>query len=144
MSALPIVRLYVDGGCSPNPGHGGAGIVLISQQHGRALGKYLGKESTNNTAEILAVAHGLLLLTKPCAVEVFTDSQYVIGTMTEGWRRRKNQDLWTRLDDACNPHTVSWRWVKGHNGDRYNELAHTCAERALRTGKDFDRGYFSI
>lgn len=140
---LPIVTLYVDGACFPNPGSGAAGIVLICGQHARALGKFLGADSTNNTAEILAAVHGLQMLTKPCQVEVISDSQYLINTMTRGWSRKKNNTLWALLDKACESHTVTWTWVRGHNGNRFNELAHTCAEKALRDGRDFDKGYFA-
>lgn len=139
---LPIVTLYVDGACFPNPGSGAAGIVLLCGQRARAVGKYLGA-STNNTAEILAAVLGLQMLTKPCQVEVISDSQYVINTMTQGWSRKKNADLWRQLDEACNPHAVSWTWVRGHDGNRFNEMAHDCAEKALRDGRDFDKGYFA-
>jgi len=76
--------------------------------------------------EMMALIQGLEASKQPCRVVVVTDSQYVIGGMT-GWKRRKNLDLWERLDRAANRHAVEWRWVKGHAGhldnERCNQLA---------------------
>ena len=57
------------------------------------------------------------------AVRIFSDSTYVINTMTKNWKRKKNQDLWTLLDNEVGPRNVEWEWVKGHSGDRFNEEA---------------------
>jgi ribonuclease HI len=94
--------------------------------------------------ELLAVIHGLSALTRPCAVTVYTDSEYVkngITTWIHGWKKRgwltadrkpvKNQDLWQRLDQLAAQHRVDWQWVKGHAGDPGNERADALANRGI-------------
>lgn len=134
------VTLYVDGAALPNPGHGGAGVVLLTtingQTYKRAFGAYMGESVTNNAAEIFAAIAGLTTLKRSCAVTVYTDSQYLVGTMTKNWVRRVNNELWSMLDMAVGRHEVTWQWVKGHNGDQYNELAHEYAERAAAERRD--------
>ncbi len=137
----PNVQIYIDGAALPtNPGRGGAGIVLLTEVNGtpykRAFGVYLGEKITNNAAEIYAAIEALMALKKPCDVTIFSDSQYVVNTMSLGWRRNTNQNLWQSLDALTEQHTVTWRWVKGHAGDEYNELAHTLAEEAAKTMED--------
>lgn len=128
------ITLTTDGTCVPNPGSGGWGCVL---RYTNAVGRefmreFSGREpdTTNNRMEMMAVIQGLEALKQPCRVVVVTDSQYVIGGMT-GWKRRKNLDLWERLDRAANRHTVEWRWVKGHAGHFDNERCDQLAGRAL-------------
>lgn len=135
------VTIYTDGAALPtNPGRGGAGIVLIAEANGRThvkpFGVYLGDPVTNNAAELLAAIHALRALTRACDVTLITDSQYVVSTMTKGWRRNANHELWAELDRLTTKHFVTWRWVKGHNGDEYNELAHYYAEEAAKTMED--------
>jgi ribonuclease HI len=92
--------------------------------------------------ELTAVIQGLTVLTRPCAVTLYTDSEYVrqgITTWIHGWRKRgwltadrkpvKNQDLWQQLDALNGKHRVDWRWVKGHAGDPGNERADALANR---------------
>ena len=86
-------------------------------------------ETTNNRMELQAAIEGLEALTRPCEVELWSDSKYVIDGITKwiyGWKKRswkkvKNRDLWERLDAARDRHEVSWRWVRGHAGDENNE-----------------------
>ena len=98
--------------------------------------------TTNNRMELTAVIQGLTVLTRPCAVTLYTDSEYVrqgITTWIHGWRKRgwltadrkpvKNQDLWQQLDALNGKHRVDWRWVKGHAGDPGNERADALANR---------------
>ena len=137
----PAVTIYTDGACSGNPGPGGWGVVLISGAHERDL---WGGETptTNNRMELTAAIRALEALTKPCRVELHTDSQYVRQGITEwlpGWKARgwrtaskapvKNDDLWRALDAARGRHEVSWRWVKGHAGHPLNERADALARR---------------
>lgn len=138
---MNIVEIFVDGAAIPhNPGRGGAGVVLITSVNGRAykraFGVYLGDNVTNNAAEIQAAIEGLAALKKPCAVTVFTDSQYVAYTMSKGWKRGSNIELWELLDQAAKDHHVTWKWVKGHAGNEFNELAHYFAEEAAKTMED--------
>jgi ribonuclease HI len=154
--AAPTVIIYTDGGCWGNPGVGAWAAVLRSGKHLKELS---GGEmaTTNNRMELKAAIHALTALTKPCAVELHTDSQYVrngitqwlVGWKKNGWKTKdkkpvKNADLWQALDAACSPHQINWKWVKGHAGvpdnERCDELAnlkmaeikgkHTAAELA--------------
>ncbi len=100
--------------------------------------------TTNNRMELMAAIMALESLRKPCEVQLFTDSQYVLKGMTEwlpGWKARgwktadrkpvKNVDLWQRLEQALAPHTVQWIWVRGHTGDAGNEAADALANRGV-------------
>lgn len=138
------VAIYTDGSCLGNPGPGGYGTILCYQQHRKELSGGF-QLTTNNRMELLAAIVGLESLKSPCQVELTTDSQYVRLGITQwlhGWKRNnwltsqkkpvKNQDLWQRLDQACQAHKVSWHWVKGHNGhpenERCDQLARMAAE----------------
>ena len=137
----PGVVIFTDGACRGNPGPGGWGAVLTMGDHAREL--WGGEtDTTNNRMELLATIEALNALTKPCRVELHTDSQYVKNGITQwlglwkarGWRTMskgavKNEDLWRRLDDARLRHDVDWRWVKGHAGHPGNERADVLAER---------------
>jgi ribonuclease HI len=129
------VEIWTDGGCKPNPGPGGWAAILRFRGHEREL---TGGEAatTNNRMELTAAAAALEALTRPCAVTLHTDSEYVRNGITRwhtGWVRRNwrnaagdpvaNMDLWRRLLDATKRHTVEWRWVRGHAGDAMNERA---------------------
>jgi len=144
------VVIYTDGSSRGNPGPGGYGSVLIytdpsGRRHTRELsGGY--RDTTNNRMELMGVIAALEVLTRPCDVEVHSDSQYVVNAFNqhwvEGWQRRgwktaakqpvKNPDLWRRLLSAMGPHDVTWVWVKGHAGhelnERCDELATTAAD----------------
>ncbi|WP_067817599.1 ribonuclease HI [Actinomadura kijaniata] len=137
-SVTPVV-VHTDGGCSPNPGPGGWGVVLRYGEHVREL---CGGESdtTNNRMELMAAIQALEHLTRPSFVQVHTDSTYVRQGITQwmrswkrnGWRTAdrkpvKNDDLWRRLDEATRRHRVEWFWVKGHAGDPGNERADALA-----------------
>ncbi|SFR99454.1 ribonuclease HI [Anaeromicropila populeti] len=145
------VKIYTDGAARGNPdGPGGYGTILVyvdshGTEHKRELSAGY-RKTTNNRMELLAVIIGLEALIKPCEVEIFSDSQYVIkafnehwidGWIKKGWKRGKNEpvknvDLWKRLLKAKEPHHVKFTWVKGHNGHPMNErcdyLATTAAD----------------
>jgi ribonuclease HI len=139
--AGPAVEIFTDGACLRNPGPGGWGVVLRSGRHEREL--YGGDPATtNNRMELMAAIQGLESLTRPSAVHLYTDSQYLRRGITEwlpgwtrnGWKTRdkkpvKNVDLWTRLDAATHGHDVQWFWVKGHAGHPENERADRLACR---------------
>lgn len=125
------VIAFTDGGADPNPGTGGWGVVLRYGEHKKEL--YGGaKEVTNNAMELTAALMALRALKMPCEVELFSDSQYLINTMTKGWKRGKNVDLWDQIDDEASKHIVTWTWVRGHAGTPDNERAHTLAEQGIR------------
>ncbi|CAN5610447.1 hypothetical protein BH20ACI3_BH20ACI3_26670 [soil metagenome] len=94
----------------------------------RSVGTYLGT-ATNQQAEIAAAAVGLEALREPCRVHLFTDSRYVVETMSGRFRRKANHDWWQRLDKAASRHQVEWEWTKGHAG----HLIQEAVDRAART-----------
>jgi len=139
----PKVLIYTDGACRGNPGPGGWGAILMMGAHKKTL---CGGElaTTNNRMELMAAIQALEALNKPCRVELHTDSQYVKRGVTEwlhlwkarGWRTMtkgavKNEDLWRRLDAARARHEVDWRWIKGHAGHEFNEIADELARRGM-------------
>ena len=139
------VTIYTDGGCSPNPGPGGYGIVLIYREQRRELsGGY--RSTTNNRMELTAAIRGLQALKEPCDVTLFSDSQYVVNGITKGWARTwkskgwiksdkrpaENIDLWEDLLNLCETHTVRFEWIRGHNGHAENECCDRLAGEALR------------
>ena len=106
--------------------------------HGNAHIEFAGGEpkSTNNRMEITAAIRGIDETPPGSDVTVWSDSEYVIKTMTRGWKRKVNNDLWDQLDDVVARRKVSWEWVRGHSGDPMNELADTLARgeaRAIRS-----------
>lgn len=138
------VEAFTDGACSGNPGPGGWGAVLRWGSYEKDLcgGE---AETTNNRMELLAAISALEALTRPCHVDVTTDSQYVKHGITEwihGWKRNgwktsakkpvKNVDLWQRLDQAIARHEVAWHWVKGHAGHEENERADALAREGMK------------
>ena len=136
------VTLYTDGSCLQNPGPGGWAAILQWRDEERELsGSAL--ESTNNRMELQAAIEGLLGLKRPMAVDLYTDSTYVMKGVTEwmprwkanGWRTAakkpvQNQDLWQELDAALGDHAISWHWVKGHAGNDLNERCDQLARAA--------------
>jgi ribonuclease HI len=143
-SDLPRVTVYTDGGCRPNPGPGGWGAVIL--EPGRKPRELSGGEAatTNNRMELQAAIEALRSLPHPSRVEVVTDSQYLRRGITEwvarwranGWQTAgkepvSNQDLWRTLDLELDRHQVTWRWTRGHSGDRHNERADRLAAAAI-------------
>lgn len=127
----PEVLVYADGACSGNPGSGGWAALLIHPASGSEKILTGGEPyTTNQRMELLAVVRALEALKVPCYVVVRTDSQYVVGTMTQGWRRRAHADLWARLDELCRVHEVRFEWVRGHAGDPQNERVDKLARAA--------------
>ncbi len=100
----------------------------------RAVGAYLGT-ATNQQAEVAAAALGLESLREPCLVHLFTDSRYVVETMSGRFRRKANQEWWKRLDKAAARHKVKWEWTRGHDGHLVQEAADKAARRIAATGR---------
>ncbi len=138
---LPIY-LYTDGAASGNPGPGGYGAVLKCGGLEKELsGGYA--LTTNNRMELLAVIRGLEAIRWEGAdVAVFSDSTYVVNTVTKGWKRKKNQDLWERFDELAGRFNLSFNWIKGHAGHPENERCDRLAVAAYsRPGLPQDMGY---
>jgi ribonuclease HI len=144
----PKVIIYSDGGAKPNPGPGGWAALLISGEHQKELtGGH--PQTSNNRMELTAACEALEALKVPCDIDFYTDSQYVKNGITQwmpnwvknGWRTADkkpvlNQDLWERLYEATQRHSITWKWVKGHATNRYNnrvdELATAARESVQR------------
>ena len=110
-----MITIYTDGACIGNPGPGGWGAVISGDGPKRSLhGR--DPDTTNNRMEILAVIKGLEDLPENSDITVYSDSSYVINTMTKNWKRNKNQDLWKTLDEEVGKRNVQWVWVKGQLG----------------------------
>ena len=137
------VIIYTDGACRGNPGPGGWGVILnykgkIKELYGAE------KHTTNNRMELMAAIQALESLTRPCSVQLNSDSIYVLKGITDwmhNWKKRgwktaartpvKNEDLWRRLDAAITKHKVEWKWVKGHSGDTGNDRADVLANLGI-------------
>ena len=141
---MGTVTIYTDGACSGNPGPGGYGVVMLHGEHRKELS---GGEAqtTNNRMEIMGVIIGLETLTRPCEVDLYSDSRYVVDAIDKGWvtrwqqnnwmRNKKdpalNVDLWERLLPLLSKHKVTFNWVKGHAGHIENERCDELARHAI-------------
>lgn len=123
-----MIEIHTDGACSGNPGPGGWAAIVVENGEKREL---YGRESltTNNRMEMLAVIKGLQATLGGVDVKIYSDSQYVINTMTRNWKRRANQDLWGEMDSEVIKRNVEWQWEKGHVGNPLNEMADFLANR---------------
>jgi ribonuclease HI len=137
------VIIYTDGACRGNPGPGGWGVLF--NYKGRIKELYgAEKHTTNNRMELMAAIQALESLTRPCLVQLNSDSSYVLKGITDwmpNWKKRgwktaaktpvKNEDLWRRLDTAILKHKIEWKWVKGHSGDTGNDRADALANLGI-------------
>jgi len=144
---------YTDGACSGNPGPGGWGVILQAKSNGEVVKERElsggEPETTNNRMELLAAISALEILERASNITVITDSAYVKNGVTgwiHGWKRNgwktsnkkpvKNVDLWQRLDEAQDRHSVTWEWVKGHAGHPENERADELARAGMAPFKE--------
>ncbi len=144
---MKSVTIYTDGACSGNPGPGGWAAIL---RYGEAEKVLSGGEgnTTNNRMELTAAIRALEALKEPCAVELFSDSKYLVEAMSQGWARRwqakgwkrsssepaRNPELWERLLALAQTHQVQWIWVHGHGE---NELNRRCDALAVEESRKF-------
>lgn len=134
---LKQVTVFCDGSSLGNGlGQTRAAAVALLGFRGfwRSVGQYLGN-ATNQQAEIAAAALGLESLREPCRVNLFTDSRYVIETMSGRFRRKTNHDWWQRLDKAASRHIVTWEWTQGHAGHIVQEAVDRAARRVASLGR---------
>ena len=128
------LKIYTDGACSGNPGKGGWAAIILNDTYQSSIS---GSESktTNNRMELMAPIMALKKIKKKSEITIFTDSKYVKDGITDwikkwkvnNWKSSnkkpvKNKDLWIKLDNACLKHKVTWKWVKAHDGNKYNNL----------------------
>jgi len=150
---LKHVVIYTDGACLGNPGPGGYGVVLLHGKHRKEFSRGY-RLTTNNRMEILACIVGLRTLKEPSAVSLYSDSQYVINSMTKGWARGwknknwkrndqpvPNADLWRQMLELCDRHKVKFNWVRGHSGNKENER---CDQLARQASLGFDMAIDSV
>jgi ribonuclease HI len=142
-ASLPAITIYTDGACSPNPGPGGWGAVLL--RHNKKIKELSGSapQSTNNKMELTAAIKALAYLDQGHAVALYTDSQYlrngitrwISGWLRNGWRTAdrtpvKNAELWQELLIEIERHEIQWHWVRGHGADKWNNRADELAVAA--------------
>ena len=146
------VIMYTDGSSRGNPGPGGYGVVLMSGSRTKELSQGY-RRTTNNRMELMAVIAGLEALKKTnLKITVYSDSQYVVKAVKEGWlnkwlatnfaKGKKNKDLWVKFYDLFKKHQVKFVWVKGHADNVYNNRCDILATTAADS-KDLlvDKGY---
>ena len=138
---MSVVKIYTDGACLGNPGDGGWGYIIIKND--TIIENYGGEgNTTNNRMEMTAVIQGLFNCNNNDKIIIFTDSKYVINGITtwiknwkdNGWKTSnkkevKNKDLWILIDTLLQTKNVSFKYVKAHSGDYYNERADTLAKQ---------------
>ncbi len=143
MSNTQIIKIYTDGACSGNPGKGGWGAILLYNDREKRINGF-DPETTNNKMELKAVIESLKIIKKNIKIHIYTDSNYVKDGITKwifnwkknGWKNSKrqavkNSDLWQELDALVQKYDVEFFWVKGHSGDKYNEIADQLARGVL-------------
>ena len=127
--------IYTDGACSGNPGSGGWAAIIFNKSSGQRSKKTGGEiKTTNNRMELMAIIQALESIPKESSLQIFTDSKYVINGIqlwikkwkTNDWigsnkKKVKNKDLWMKLDILSSQFQITWNWVKGHSGNKYNE-----------------------
>lgn len=135
---MKSVTIFCDGSSLGNgqtaPARAASVALLGYKGLWRAVGEYLGN-ATNQQAEVAAAALGLEALSEPCSVHLFTDSRYVVETMSGRFRRKTNHEWWARLDKAAGRHKVKWQWVRGHDGDLVQEAVDKAARRIAASGR---------
>lgn len=143
------VEIYTDGACTGNPGKGGFGAVLIYNGNEKRISRGY-RKTTNNRMELLAAIESLRLLKEPCNVELYSDSKYLTDAINkkwlESWQKNDwkksdkkpvlNTDLWAQLLEMIDKHSVNFVWVKGHAGNKYNEICDTLAVDAYNNAAD--------
>ena len=158
MALKPKATIYTDGACLGNPGPGGWAAVVTVDGKGEQRLSGGAVHTTNNRMELMAVINALNALRGPHIVSLFSDSQYVVNAFNKGWLSnwkkygwttpdgspRLNSDLWKTLDKLASKHVITWTWVKGHAGNKYNEICDkmaTAQAHAYESGKVDDEPF---
>ena len=139
-----MIKIYIDGACSNNPGIGGWGVVILENDNDPIFLKGGENETTNNRMELTATIKALQHFKSSEELTLVTDSKYVkdgIQSWMANWKKNgwktaskkpvKNKELWLELDSEIARHNINWKWVKGHTGDTYNEKADFLARRYI-------------
>ena len=146
-----MIKIYTDGACSGNPGKGGWGAILLYGDKEKRINGF-DPETTNNKMELKAVIEALKIIKKNIKIEIHTDSIYVKDGITKwifAWKKNdwknskkqkvKNSELWQELDSLVQKYDIDFFWVKGHNGDKYNEIADELARKAIEQNLHYNK-----
>jgi ribonuclease HI len=107
------IKIYCDGACAGNPGRGGYCAILTSEKYPPKVTSGASDGiTTNNRMEMQAAIAGLSALKYPCEVKLLSDSKYLVNTMSKGWQRNTNLDLWQKLDRLAAIHRITWVWTR--------------------------------
>ena len=130
-----MIEVYTDGAYSSSRNQGGLGIVFIKDNKVIAKFSKTYKNTTNNRMELMAIIIALQSIKDENEITIYSDSMYVIGTATQGWKRKKNLDLWEKYDAVIDSFkTVTFKHVKGHSTNMYNNL---CDEMAVAASQAY-------
>jgi ribonuclease HI len=136
------IKVYTDGSCLGNPGPGGWAAIIIAEKEEEISGSE--KATTNNRMEMTAIIEALKFIKKKYSKEAlqklninfFIDSNLVVQTLTSGWKKKKNKDLWAEIEKLSAWLNIKWEWVKAHHEDKYNlkvdKIALKAAESAAK------------
>jgi ribonuclease HI len=141
---LKKIEIFTDGACSGNPGKGGWAAILKFEKHEKEISGG-DVHTTNNRMEMSAVINALKLLKEPCDVKIYSDSRYVCDGISNGWAKKwqknnwfrsknelaKNPDLWQEILLLIEKHTIKMIWIKGHEGNIYNERCDKLAKNEI-------------
>ncbi len=138
---MKIIQIYTDGACSGNPGPGAYAVIMKFNDREKILTEGF-RKTTNNRMELLSVIVALeKITTDKYPVEIYSDSKYVIDSITKGWvfnwvktnfKGKKNEDLWKRFLEVENKFDITYHWVKGHNGHPENERCDQIAVDSIK------------
>tara|TARA_X000001036_G_C20581508_1_gene766945 strand:+ start:194 stop:619 length:426 start_codon:yes stop_codon:yes gene_type:complete len=139
------LKIYTDGACSGNPGKGGWAAIILDNDLNQTSISGCENKTTNNRMELTAPIMALKKIKKKSEITIFTDSKYVKDGITDwikkwklnNWKSAnkkqvKNKDLWIKLDNSCVKHKVTWKWVKAHSGNKYNDLVDELAVSEIK------------
>ncbi len=132
-----MIEIWTDGGCTPNPGRGGWGVVI---KDGETITKFHGgnQRTTNNRMEFQAVIEALKRVEPGSEAVVYSDSTLVVNILSGTWRGKRNRDLIEEARNLIRGRKITFRWVRGHNGNRFNEEADALATRAIPSRRQSD------
>ena len=138
------LKIYTDGACSGNPGKGGWAAIILDEK-GQSSISGTENKTTNNRMELMAPIMALKKIKTKSEIMIYTDSRYVKDGITEwikkwklnDWKSSnkkpvKNKDLWVKLYNCCKKHNISWKWVKAHAGNKFNDLVDELAVSKTR------------
>ena len=143
---MAVNLVYTDGSCFPNPGGPGASAFAILRHHRQRkpikASAYAFRPTTNNRAETIAVLEALKVVDLSKKTVIFTDSKYVKNILNGRWRAQANLDLWEQIRELVEGRNVHAEWVKGHNGNKWNEYVDRLCAKAVNGGAWLmDQGY---